>query len=386
MINSIVNLPEFSQPGTIIDGTKYGGVYPSSMVKDIVNAQISGRQFPIVGGLSKYKLRVTDMYGKMGDIVFVTLEPLDLYNFRNSQSVEIFPIYLRESPCAGYSSHFLSSIILNVAAINRLFERLVVPHVCNVAYAIQYAVSKLTNDIHHIPEWVLDNKCDPRYATLACVDDTLMEDLVHGGNDAANRLQDLASKTCVPMGLISGEWDAILSSNYFLQLMGIFDPSHYNSLIEMSVRSAVDQYQSYFSIIHNCEPPYGDKYFSKQTENGVDRLLYYSTLFKTQDFDIVCPGQPGYMTPPVCRGLDVNFDMNTFSVDNYNILDGFNRAVRSEFHSDLIGNEQLKVTCSYLEDMWIYDSENNLIRYMDLVWWILAAGAGLINISSVCID
>ena len=237
MINSIVNLPEFSQPGTIIDGTKYGGIYPSSMVKDISNIQIGGRQFPIVGGLCKYKLRVTDMYGKMGDIVFVTLEPLDLYNFRNSQSIEIFPIYLRENPCSGYSSHFLSSIILNVAAINRLFTKLGVPNVCNVAYAIQYAVSRLTNDIHHIPDWVLDNKCDPRYATLACIDDTLIEDLTYGGNDAANRLQDLAGRACVPAGLVAGEWDAILSSNYFLQIMGIFDPSHYNSLIEMSVRS-----------------------------------------------------------------------------------------------------------------------------------------------------
>ena len=385
MINSIVNLPEFSQPGTIIDGTKYGGIYPSSMVKDISNIQIGGRQFPIVGGLCKYKLRVTDMYGKMGDIVFVTLEPLDLYNFRNSQSIEIFPIYLRENPCSGYSSHFLSSIILNVAAINRLFTKLGVPNVCNVAYAIQYAVSRLTNDIHHIQEWVLDNKCDPRYATLACIDDTLIEDLTYGGNDAANRLQDLAGRACVPSGLVAGEWDAILGSNYFLQLMGIFDPSHYNSLIEMSVRSVADQYPSYFSVIHKCEPPYGDKYLSRQSANSIDRLLYYSTMFKTQDFDIVCPGT-GYITPPVCRGLDVNVDINTFSVDNYNILEGFNRAARSEFESDTLADKQLKITCSYLEDMWVYDSENNLIRYLDLVWWILAAGDGLINISSVCID
>lgn len=385
MINSIVNLPEFSQPGTIIDGTKYGGIYPSSMVKDISNIPIGGRQFPIVGGLCKYKLRVTDMYGKMGDIVFITLEPLDLYNFRNSQSIEIFPIYLRENPCAGYSSHFLSSIILNVAAINRLFTKLGVPNVCNVAYAIQYAVSRLTNDIHHIPEWILDNKCDPRYATLACIDDNLIEDLTYGGNDAANRLQDLAGRACVPDGLVVGEWDAILSSNYFLQLMGIFDPGHYNSLIEMSVRSAADQYSSYFSIIHDCEPPYGDKYLSRQSANSMDRLLYYSTLFKTQDFDIVLPGT-GYVTPPVCKGLDVNVDINTFLVDNFNILAGFNRAIRSEVRPDIIPDEQLKVTGSYLEDMWVYDSENNLIRYIDLVWWILAAGAGLINISSVCID
>lgn len=385
MINSIVNLPEFSQPGTIIDGTKYGGIYPSSMVKDVSNIQIGGRQFPIVGGLCKYKLRVTDMYGKMGDIVFVTLEPLDLYNFLNNQSIEIFPIYLRENPCAGYSSHFLSSIILNVAAINRLFTKLGVPNVCNVAYAIQYAVSRLTNDIHHIPEWILDNKCDPRYATLACIDDTLIEDLTYGGNDAANRLQDLAGRACVPAGMVSGEWDAILSSNYFLQIMGIFDPGHYNSLIEMSVRSAAEQYSSYFSIIHNCEPPYGDKYLSGQSANSMDRLLYYSTLFKTQDFDVVLPGA-GYATPPVCKGLDVNVDINTFLVDNFNILAGFNRAIRSEVRPDIIPDEQLKVTGSYLEDMWVYDSENNLIRYIDLVWWILAAGAGLINISSVCID
>ena len=108
-------------------------------------------------------------------------------------------------------------------------------------------------------------------------------------------------------------------------------------------------------------------------------------MLKTQDFDIVCPGT-GYVTPPVCRGLDVNVDINTFSVDNYNILEGFNRAARSEFESDTLADKQLKITCSYLEDMWVYDSENNLIRYLDLVWWILAAGAGLINISSVCID
>jgi len=408
MITSIVQLPEFAKVGTtVIDGTTTGGIYPSSIMANVqrVQTQMSGRKFLIFEGLSKYKVRVLDMYGKICDIVFATLDPIDLNDLRSCASVEIFPLYLRENPCMGYSSHFLSSIILNVASINRMFNSIsnrmfssylsaqiggTPGQVCSLQYVFNYALKRMSSDISHIPDWILDNKADLRYATLSPIPDTTMTDFLYGENGAGDRLRETANKSCVPIGLVTGEIESVFNATNMWTLAMLLDCNHLNSLIELSIRSAVSDYATYFSLIHNHHPPYESTYISRSASGKMDRLLYCESLLKTQDFSVNLRTGLGrsHMAPPNGCGLDVNFDISNFQIQNYNILEMFNLCVRYETAYTSLEAEYspLRVTGSYLEDLWVYNNEGELVAYIDLVWWIVAAGAGLINISSVCID
>ena len=45
--------------------------------------------------------------------------------------------------------------------------------------------------------------------------------------------------------------------------------------------------------------------------------------------------------------------------------------------------KRVKIVGSYLEDIWVWSTDDELVCYIDLVWWILASGGGLINSNQI---
>jgi len=387
MITSIVHLPEFAPPGTVLRGSKYGGLYPPEFVNDIQFIQVSGRDLPIDHNLYKYKLRVTEQYGRMFDVVMATTGPIVGTGLVSvDPSTVVYPLYLREVICNGYNSHYISSVILNTEGISRLLtERLGIQGVTTITSIMEHGIQRYVSDIDHIPTEILEHNCDPRLATLVPMRNTFMENFVRGGSTAGDMLRDIVSLACVPYGYVGAETSVVINARVLQDILGLIDPYHSRSMIELMISSVDRDYSSYFSLINTKHPPYEQVYMHSDQTGDIDKLLYVSTMFGSADFTIEFQDLYNPKDMLSWKKFDVaKSDTETICKSTSYITWEFRESLINHIQHPL--GEYAKVVGSYLEDMWVYDRQGELIAYFDLVWWFLTAGAGLINISSAYIQ
>lgn len=387
MITSIIKLPEFSPGNVSIYGESPGGIYSSQYIDDVQFPQKRGRVIPIGTNIFKYKIRVTEPYGKVVDVIILSFSPI---TGNSDPYTEIFPVYLRETTTNGFNTHFLSSVIFNVESINRFFSAIGTPHVTTIADVLSYGVSRYTSDISHIPYEILDNKCDKRYATLATIPDDLMERFCGGCEGDREYLQREVSSSCVTEGIITGEIKRVFNANCWFEIAPFVDHKHTLSFIELMIRSVESQFSFYHSLINSKHPPY-DPVYKNCNKGCMDSLLYLTSMLPDIDFTMkftVDRGTPVSMDRINMQTCVFNENGSTCSTParlNWNICKQFQQYLCGECNV-IPSDGQLIVTGSYLEDLWVYDSSDELVTYIDLVWWNLAAGAGLINISSAYIQ
>lgn len=384
MITSIVQLPEFAVPGTVLHGLRYGGLYPQEYIHDVQFIQTCGRDLSISHDLYKYKLRVVEPYGRSFDVVMATSGPIHQYSIIDGD-LAVYPIYAREVTHGGFSSQYLSPIILNIENINRLFaEKLYLPGVTSLMSVMTHGIGSYISEVEHIPSNVLDKDYDPNYATLAPIRDDFIENFIGGGSTARDMLKDDVSKSCVLYGYVPMVTQKVLNAKCLGEITPLIDMYHASSMIELMVNSAAGNYNWYYSMINNKHPPYEHVYTTDDRSCNMDRLIYVATMMGSADFSIEFED---------IRNSNCATRWKVFNVERADIDVSFRDTsymayAMREFLAPNIAwptDGYVKVVGSYLEDMWVSDRNGEVISYFDLFWWILTSGAGLINISSAYI-
>lgn len=388
MINSIIPLPEFAAPGTTICGMCKGGIFNCDDFADIPEMHIIGRNITIYPDqINKYKLRLVD-YGthKTYTIVFATFEKLDIYNLRNNPLVEIFPLYLREYCEPGVISPLKSNLMVFIPGINRLFQKMNIPPVLNLAQTLYHVMEHLGafSDNSHIPKYLLERMYSKEYGTLACAPETVVNSIFMGGIEAQQELDATTDYCCILDGYVAREANFVMHQVFLRDILPLMDPNHAMDPTSLSVLNAMQDWGLYYTWIHerddNCP-----RYQTHTATEEMPYLLFATGMFNTVDYKIECA--PPSVTNISGNLFDANLIRSTNKLPDYNILTKFRQAVRCQVHRDYEYDLSSTVTAigSYLEDLYIYDKSNDLIAYFDLVYWILAAGAGLYNQNAVIV-
>lgn len=386
MITSLVRLPEYGANGVVISGTKFGGIYSTAMMCDPINNMfVSGRELRGIHGLFKYKMDVDcSAVGRIYSIIFITDTDLEIgkRNLNDLQMIEIFPIYAREVALEGYNTPLRSNVILNLRGINRLFGRIMMlPEVCTIVDAFSHMRKIGTQVTHPSIEAKLRNvHCD--LATLYPITSEIGDKYMVGGDDMSRYELDMTIEYgCIKAGYLPQIVTTLLCAHYIGEIIKFLDQHYLDSMINMAVRqSEVDQAQ-YYEYIHLCDDEC-PRYVFKDDFDCMDAMLFYSAMLPRADFKVAC-------VPTVAESGTL-FNPSTMSaapMTSYDKISKFSRAVLDVFNGggSWANSLSLDAAGSYLEDIWFYNKANELSAYVDLVWWILAAGGGLLNAKNVFI-
>lgn len=394
MIDSIVELPEFSQGSRRIEisGERFCNLYSGIGVfnpSDILDLRTAGRHLMIPKGYFKYKLKLTDYQAnRIYTIVGVTPKKVDLSVPKPDKEhlIDFFPLYVREYTRSGTVHGNKSNLYLWLPGINNFFSSIMQTDVTSLATAFKYIISKgMVQEFEPIPYEIKDNYLDDRFATLAPIPENTMYTMIDPGSYSANSiLKQAVDQCCVLEGNFTDRLLYCLSVRRFGQLNCLIDPLHRDDPISACVAKAADNdWGCYYQWIHNNED-YIDKYFNCDNHESIAQLLYLTSLIPTPDFNIEC-------TPASERSQSVK-GFNPFTLDNINgmdinfVLNRVSEHVHTLFSSNYFEDtRRFKLSGSYLEELCIYDVNGELIGYIDQVWWILATGYGLLNSRNVFI-
>lgn len=385
MIESIVPLPEFANAGTVIHGIYTGGgIYGTEdEIPDCPELHLGGRDIEIQPSiLFKYKMIVTvPLKERQYHIVFVSTTKLNILNLRDTEEAVIFPLYVREYPTNGKKPVLRSNAILSMKGINRLFEFMNVGEVASMAEAIYHLMNRVhIDDFSRFPKYAAEHMYATGLGTLAPTPPNLGVLMAAPDGACAEELDTITDYGCILSGYLPTEIVTILTSECMRQILPFVDPHHTRSLTTTSVLSAMKDWGSLCSWIHKWDEQ-TPRYETTSIGESVKDILFYGASFHTIDFDIECD-------PSLMHGRQQMFDpYNCMSINpqespGYIIQFGnaiFNHLGFNQFEG------YCRVVGSYLEDLWIYDRQGELLCYIDLVWWILAQGGGLLNSNAVFI-
>lgn len=368
MISSIVQLPEFSCPGTVIHG-KNDWSRPQSFVPDDRNLYMwGGRDIIIPRNIYKYKIRMTDLIrGRIYTVVFVTFSALDLVHFKNSAGVEIFPLYAREYTTPGAEKYSNSNLALYIPGCNRLFDRLGIHQVCSVTSAIYRVIDHLAlYSYDHLPRYISENLLSHEWGTTHPNTDDLVA-LVEEGD--CERFKYLVDEHCILQRYFSVTLEGIMQMQMFGQMIPMIDPTHSMDPITLKVRDSAVDYPAYYSLIHS-ENYLGSCYVSNDINDSVNRLIYAASCIDAFEFSVNCatvqPGSARTLNPITLREQS-----HVTSPTIASIAQAANMQLASANAGTVVG--------SYLEDLLIYDADHGCVAFIDVVWWILASATGLVN-------
>ena len=367
MISSIVRLPEFSVPGTIIQG-----INESSCFTPHVLCTWGGRNIALMPNMCKYKIKLTDIvHGRVYTIVFVTFSELDLNRFSNSAGVEIFPIYLREYPIPGAEMYSDSNLAVYIPGCNRLFERLGIPAVCSVNTAIHRIMDHMALDSYDfVPKYVGENLLSYDWGTASPVKDDLTE-VVVGGQATADRFNSIVDQHCILQKYFSTEVECIMRMMLFGQMIPIIDPTNKLDPLTISVRNSEQESSAYYAWIHKTDDSF-PRYVTDDSYNFMNSIIYSTSCINSFEYRFNVDSDATLFDPVTLRSSTMSYNR---------ILNAVADSADSQCQlnpNPLISSVWI-IVGTYIEDLCMYDRNNELIAYIDFVWWILASASGLVN-------
>ena len=392
MIDSIVRLPEYIKPESPppligINGERACCLYSGMGNDNILDLKHDGRYLNVPSYLFKYKLQLTD-YSKnrIYSIVGVTDVELDLSRPNPDPRCEVnfYPLYFREYIRSGMSRNTGGNTFFYIPGVNRLFSELGLPDVCSLADGFYHCMDiGAVMDFANVPDEIGDRLLDSRFATTAPYPDDVLIHLIDSSDYSARSILNRAvSDCCVVEGQFSDRLIYCMDVKRFGQLNCLIDRCHANSIIEQCVNNASGCWGAYYQWVHLTDDDC-PRYLAIDRNESIAQMLHCAALVPTPDFKIEC--MPSNIAPSVPNVF------NPFRMED-NILDSRSVPIRmSSLVHDLFSVERFvdtnkySVHGSYLEEMLIYDSRNELVGYIDEVWWMLATAYGLLNYNAVII-
>ena len=388
MIDSIIPLPEYCSRGKsgfgrpCLDGTRYCGLYSGMcMFDDITDLRVDGRQLYIPENMFKYKLQLTDyQVNRIYTIIGLTDREIDLFSPRHDRNNEavFYPLYVREYSRSGAMRAKNGNTFLWIPGINRLFEDIGVPSVCSLVDAFEHCMSiGAVQDFSGIPDCIKDHALDARFATLAPYPDDVMISVVDGEYDDIHVLNQVVDECCVLEGYFSDRLMYCLNCQRFGQLIPLIDPHHRNSMISECVAYANSTWSVMYSWVHKTDDSC-PRYAYRDVSECIASMLHMTSLMNTLDFDIRCL-PPSQLQETQSGGFNP-LTFNPAEVGKFPIINKMSDLVHTLFSQGYFANTtDYHGVGSYLEEILIYDSDNELVCYIDMVWWILATAYGLLN-------
>lgn len=375
MISSFVELPEFATPGTVITARR---PLRDAWFKCGFPVMV-GRDIAVTGLIHKYKVQYTDhRKGKTYSIVYLSQDKLDPYNLEDNKV--IVPIYFREYNIRPEVAPILSNLVLWLPGINFVFKNWMgLGSVISIPTFSDRIIqtSSIDDPTAYIPRKLLDRMYDENFATASSVNVDDLFDALSGSYDMMQSklmLDDILDKGAKLKGQVSEELYKILSIMNTSYMKKIMDPNHCLSQVTSQVMNSSCIFEGMNEMIHKYDFQIPKYVRMCDPIEEMELLLWYSSMAATSDFKLTCKG-------------DINWDASFVDLSyghpakevHYSVGCMIGDAIRTALYHQYGKSMDVDAVGSYLEDIWIYDLAGELVGYIDLVWWILAAAPGLIN-------
>ena len=377
-ISSIVQLPNFYKPGTILAGAMYADADATERYLPFQLQVWQNRDIRILDDLYKYKLEISSTNGYVGYFVGLSTTKFNITNVADASIDEnwFFPIYM----------HIGGTCVLFVDAINKLFRR---------APALISSQPE-TSDVISPAELILT------VAELSCMDvpcNQVLTDLAYIRRD--DSVVSLIMNSTVDM-MSSSTGEAMVNRymltvhntpNLVQQIRKIRCIGHLR--LFMNPYGSVPSDIAAVCMMNTARFDEIAQHLQKQ-----DALPVFSqeiNLTEPEDFSLVGRWLSGiFMQPYSDYQFPLRVDMRDCS-DLYakkcNVYDGFkssfDRINDARHFLDCVGmsfsfgaedGKEYIAQRSWLEDVVVRDpATNEIVLYLDLIPWILACADGLIN-------
>lgn len=393
MITSIIQLPSFDGTAvgrtTCIEGlnNRY-----SVFTDDVYNTDFdaatppSGRAFVINPEWKKYKLRCTvgGNENKFFDVVCCTNGIIDLRN--PNPVIRVYPLYVRIVTRLGVMpmSGLRGNVFLNIPGINDLFKDYnVTQGVCGIVEVFDYLLSNYMDATDHLPDCLLEHKVHREFATLFPIKECIGSLMLEGGDYAKAQLRDQVNFSCVWKGEIPFDVLTVLQCRFLQQLLPMINTVSCSLDIgAIMVNQAKEDFSLYYDWVHMTDDVC-PRYFNSDPDGTMPHLLYQHALANSPDFEAI--GGSEILDPMFGNSFDGAFNIGKTATMNDTVSAWLVRDIYQLIALSHMTNpgKRVKIVGSYMEDIWVWSEDNELVCYIDLVWWILAAGGGLINLNQV---
>ena len=388
MITSIIKLPSFdgssAKGSAYIDGLNSRCAVFTDEVYCETGVPPSGRAFAINPVWRKYKLRCMCCENKFFDIVCCADGDIDLR--RQNTFTRIYPLYVRIVTKFGVMpmSGLRGNVFLNIPGINALFKDYnVAQDVCSIVDVFDYLLSNYMDSTSHLPDCLLEHKVHREFATLFPIKDCIGTLMLEGGEYSRTQLRDQVNFSCVWKGEIPLEVLTILGCRCVRQLLPLVDPvSCQLDLGSVLVNEVKNDFSLYYEWIHKTDDVC-PRYFNSDPDRTMPHLLYQHALSSSPDFCAI--GGADILDPMYGNSFDGSFNIGktatmTDTVSAWLVRDIYQIITLSHMTHP---GKRVKIVGSYMEDIWVWSTDSELVCYIDLVWWILASGGGLINSNQI---
>jgi hypothetical protein len=148
------------------------------------------------------------------------------------------------------------------------------------------------------------------------------------------------------------------------------------------VNQVKEDFSLYYDWVHMTDDVC-PRYFNSDPDGTMPFLLYQHALSNSPDFEAI--GGPEVLDPVFGNSFDGTFNVGKTALMNDSVSAWLVRDIYQLITLSNMTNpgKRVKIVGSYMEDIWVWSKDNELVCYIDLVWWILAAGGGLINQNQV---
>ena len=388
MIVSVIQLPSFNgnRGITTISGLhNRGSVFTDDVYGDKLIPPC-GRAFAIQPCWKKYKLRCTGAGCdfKYFDVVCCTTGDLDWR--RPDKLVSVYPLYVRIVTKTGVMpmSGLRGNVFLNIPGINDLFSDFnTAQRVCGIVDVFDYLLSNYMDNTEHLPDCVLDQKVHREFTTLFPLKDNVGSLILEGGDYARAQIRDQVNFSCVWKGEIPFDVLTVLQCRSLRQLLPLIDTIACSlDMNAMMTREVEDDFSLYYEWVHKTDDVC-PRYFCTDPDGTVPHLLYQQALANSPDFEAY--GGAEVLDPAWGNTFDGSFMLGkqtnvTDTVSKWLVLDIYHLITLSGMTNP---GKRVSIVGSYMEDIWVWSKDKELVCYIDLVWWILASGGGLINADQI---
>ena len=389
MIISVIELPSFD--GARVGNAHIDGINSRCAVftDDVYGDSAiptSGRAFTINREWKKYKLRCTGSgcENKFFDIICCANGTIDIRN--PNPLVRIYPLYVRIVTRFGVMpmSGLRGNVFLNSPGINDLFKDYnVAQGVCSIVDVFDYLLSNYMDVTEHLPDCLLEHKVYREFATLFPIKDCIGSLILEGGSYARSQLRDQVNFSCVWKGEIPLDVLTVLGCRCLKQVIPLVDRTSCYLDLEATLTNEVrDDFSIYYDWIHMVDDVC-PRYFNSDPDGTMPHLLYQHALSSSPNFQAI--GGPEVLDTMFGSSFDGAFNIGqtinmSDTVSTWLVRDIYQ--IISLSHMTNPG-KRVKIVGSYMEDIWVWSTSNELVCYIDLVWWILASGGGLINSNQI---
>lgn len=279
-------------------------------------------------------------------------------------------------------STFPGKTCMYIPGINELFSNFLnLNNVTSLTALWYWELRNCDVDIERVPQEILDNDLDPDFATLSVCQDVRDFDELNIASSNRDVAETVIEKCCVRKDKFPQSVRGILQMRYMYQLIPLIDKHYTLHPITNSVRTAAEEAYLWNHLIHHVDD--GTPRLKTVNNGAMREVLDLASRLPSCDFKLLCrPVDNGFQSMLVGPPMEV---FNPFSFGSaINTSPTYIKLcdiIREEvgYMYNYLADVELRIVGSYLEDLWVFSKDGDLIQYIDLFWWNLAAGDGLFN-------